>query len=1115
MFSRFNKVYWVLIIALCVAGGVFSWLYFSSAFPLVDVEISMDRAGALEKAKKIAGEYNLGPGGVEQTASFSRNNEVQNFVELEAGGKEAFREMIREGFYQPFQWHVRNYRPGKSRETTIRFTPTGRPYGFQEKWPEEDTGPALTGKEARKIAETKARENWSVDLEKYDLISSGSNELPVGRVDHTFIYELSGEEIGAGSYRLRLKVSGRQLSEVTRFVKIPEAFTRRYQNMRSTNNFIQNVGNVFVYLGYLLIGCLFGSYWLLKEDALRWRKALAWGGFITFLLFLGSLNSLPLAWGGYDTALPAGSFLARQIVNALSSSLIFGVIITLTFIAAEGLTRQAFGHQPRFWKLWNPRAAGSSVVFKLTLLGYSLTGLYFAYNVGLYSFALDSLGWWVPSGLMYNPNILAHYVVWLEPVVNALRAGFWEECLFRAVPLAGAALLGNRFGRRKWWIGFALVFQALVFGAGHASYATQPAYARMVELFFSSLAMGGLYLLYGLYPVIIIHFIYDLILMAMPIFVATAAGIWLSQAAVITVALVPLGIVLFAWLYRGKLEDLPERFYNRFSAPGSAGETQSANFPVPEGLSRRKTGIIILIGLIGLAGWWGFDSFETYETPLEMKREAAVQRAKKLLAAEGENPDEWMIAPSVSAARSRADAFVWQEGDTAAYNRLMGNYLHGPSWSVRFFSFEGSVEERAEEYRVKLAPGENREQIQHILPESAEGDSLARRPARSRADSAVHNRYELGNRDLKLVRAKPRSRPNRRDWTFVYEDPNSYPLEAGEARLEVNIAGSEVTGVSRYVHVPEDWSREKRSRDAIFDLLSRLESTFLYLLVLAGAFAGLVYWGKGWPFASRPAWTVFALYLLLVVLTTANSWPRIVAGFNTSEPFWNQVVVVLLGRLMMLLRGGFLALVAGFVHARLGKNKTGSVLRSVFTGFGLAATAAGLLTLGGYLAPDMLPPWGDYGALDHFFPWAQAVLAGSWTLLNGSLIILLFAAVYHRLSRANNIHRWGSLLLAVVFGILIGIEAGQPFSHPLGPAVSCFIFALLFAAASFWFLANDRSFVPSAVGGFLVISHLKVLFTASHPQIFWGTLISAIVTLGLAVYWSFILQRNQQATGES
>jgi hypothetical protein len=56
----------------------------------------------------------------------------------------------------------------------------------------------------------------------------------------------------------------------------------------------------------------------------------------------------------------------------------------------------------------------------------------------------------------------------------SLRAGFWEECLFRAAPLAGATLIGDRPEGRRWWIGGTLVAQALIFGAVHANYPAQP-----------------------------------------------------------------------------------------------------------------------------------------------------------------------------------------------------------------------------------------------------------------------------------------------------------------------------------------------------------------------------------------------------------------------------------------------------------------------------------------------------------------------------------------------------------------------------------------------------------------------------------------------------------------
>ena len=107
-----------------------------------------------------------------------------------------------------------------------------------------------------------------------------------------------------------------------------------------------------------------------------------------------------------------------------------------------------------------------------------------------YTFVTKKLGWWAPADTSYDPNQLAAYFPWLTSIGISLGAGFWEECLFRAVPLAGAALVGDRFGKRNLFIGIAFVFQAIVFGAAHANYPVQPAYARVVELMIPSFLFG-------------------------------------------------------------------------------------------------------------------------------------------------------------------------------------------------------------------------------------------------------------------------------------------------------------------------------------------------------------------------------------------------------------------------------------------------------------------------------------------------------------------------------------------------------------------------------------------------------------------------------------------------
>ena len=95
-------------------------------------------------------------------------------------------------------------------------------------------------------------------------------------------------------------------------------------------------------------------------------------------------------------------------------------------------------------------------------------------------------GWWDPASTLFDPDVIATPFPWISSVSGALGAGFWEECLFRAVPLAGAALIGDKFGKRNLFIGISFVLQAIIFGAAHANYPVQPAYARLIELMIPS-----------------------------------------------------------------------------------------------------------------------------------------------------------------------------------------------------------------------------------------------------------------------------------------------------------------------------------------------------------------------------------------------------------------------------------------------------------------------------------------------------------------------------------------------------------------------------------------------------------------------------------------------------
>ncbi|MBW8869148.1 MAG: hypothetical protein JF610_17780, partial [Acidobacteria bacterium] len=165
--------FWIALALVSAAAAFIGVRYFPQAFSIVALDITMDRDRALNEARSVMARDRLGPSGYRQAASFALDEQAQTFVELEGGGKAAFTTMLRSGLYSAYTWRVRQFKEGETNETTIRFTPDGKPYGVIEKLKEDAPGAAVGGAEARRIAELEASTRWSIDFSRYALVEQG------------------------------------------------------------------------------------------------------------------------------------------------------------------------------------------------------------------------------------------------------------------------------------------------------------------------------------------------------------------------------------------------------------------------------------------------------------------------------------------------------------------------------------------------------------------------------------------------------------------------------------------------------------------------------------------------------------------------------------------------------------------------------------------------------------------------------------------------------------------------------------------------------------------------------------------------------------------------------
>lgn len=1112
---------WILFGLIGVAGVVVAIRFFPTAFPIVTLDLAMDREAAVARADTLAGRYGWDPADARTTATFGQTDaEVQAYVELEAGGRDAFVGLAESGIHQPYVWTVRRFQEGAVEESRVRFTPAGEPYGFRLRLSEEDPGGGnLAEAEARAVAEQAAAE-WGADLSSFELLESSEETHPGGRVDHTFVFERTDAAVGDGRFRLRIRVAGNRASELAHFVYVPEAFSQRYQDMRSGNDAIAFASqSVFVVL-FLLVGGVGGTAFLMKKRGVVWRPALAWGVLTAVLLGLGIVNSLPLSWMGYDPAVSIQTFLAQQLVLAGATAALGAPLLAFIFLAGESLGRRAFPGHLQQWRFWSPRVAASTPALGRTAGAYLLLGSQLGYVVLFYLATSRLEGWWSPAEAVVQPDLLATAQPWLVAVSTSLFAAFWEESAFRAIPIACAALLGARYGRRGLWIWGAVVLQAVVFAAGHANYPQQPAYARLVELTIPALLWGVIYLYFGLVPTIISHFTYNLSLLSIPLFASSAPGILLDRVVVVAAGLTPLLIVVGARLRVGARRKAPEWAYNRAWKPPAVEEPEAdagkdeAESPAPEAspaarglLSRRK--LVYALGALGAVAW-GAEAFTNAggAPRLASTRSEAIAVALDTLTRRGHAVESWKPLVQVDPGREDDHRYVFDEAGPEVYESLLGTYLRRPQWIVRFLDFQADPEQRVEELRVHLDSAAEPVRLRHILPEARPGAGLEEGAARTAALAALQGRFGMAPESIRETGAVETARPERTDWRFTFEDPAALAGVPGEARLTVALAGDEVVDAARFVNVPEEWELARADGEALRTLVNLCAALLLVLGFAGACVLSAVTWARR-GLDTRLFVRATLIAAVALGLGWANSWPEAEAIFSPAQPWGLQAGIAAFGGFLVLLFGSAaVGLGAALAHRWLGEGRDGltETRASRPLALALGAVLLGLLTLGDRVAGG-LPAWPDVAAANSYAPTLAGPLAATTGFLFATTGLLLMSGLA---LRSGARLRW-----RIAFGAFVLLAGVFSVPGPLQESVFTWVPAALLGGAVFFGLARlgaaAPALVPGIVGTLTCADFLVQVASGPYPGARLGGVLGVLVAGALAVGWMREMQTRPPA----
>jgi membrane protease YdiL (CAAX protease family) len=819
--STHYRIIGVTVVAAAVSLGV-AIKYFSRAFPEASIDFKVSRNDSESIAAGFLAARHLDVRGYRHAAAFDYDDDSKLYLERTLGLERM--NQLTGGPIHLWRWSHRWFKSQQIEELRVDVTPQGTVAAFAREIAETAPGASLEQGQARAVAETFLRGAMQRNLEDLEFVEAASQKRPA-RVDHTFTWKQKSVNLGDGSLRVEVEVSGDQVGGYREYVKVPEQWQRDYEKLRSRNISAQLVDES---LWILLCAAALGFLILrLRDHDVPLRTAAGFGAVAIVLYFLSQVNTFSLAQFDYLTKDSYTSFLANYFTGSLLKALGVGAFVFLVVAAAEPMYREGFPRQMslRRYLSWNGVRTRSFLI--ANIVGIGLTFFFFAYQAVFYLVA-NKLGAWAPSDVNFS-NDLNTRIPWVGVLFIGFFPAVTEEMQFRAFAIPFLKkILGS------WPL--AIVLAAFNWGFLHSAYPNQPFFIRGLEVGVGGIIMGLVMMRFGIVATLIWHYSVDALYTAFILLRSSNHYLMVSGGATAGIMLVPLLVALLAYWRTGTFTD-EESLTNAHE--GVARETRPAPPPEQEAtlayrpLSRKRfvaaaaiTAACVLIALI-----------PAYEFGDGIK--VKTTRADALHTA-----DDFLAKRSVEPGTFQRAAWLDENVDPSALRYLLERrslkdsdqiYRQATApllWEVRYLR-----PLQKEEYLVFVDAQTGRVfDHQHEVDEDAPGASLASEDARKLAEQAMQERGYTPT-DFKLVDSRSNKRKAREDYAFIWraKPGDQRNVDGAEYRLEVEIAGDQVVGFRRFFKLPEDWERAHSA-----ERLPNVILSVLGYVLLAGLACGVL-----------------------------------------------------------------------------------------------------------------------------------------------------------------------------------------------------------------------------------------------------------------------------------
>jgi membrane protease YdiL (CAAX protease family) len=870
-----------------IIGVLFAQKYFFRAFPEASVNFQVSREEALARAQKFVSGMGENVSGYRSTVAFDVDDDAKTYLERELGLQQA--NQIMSSDVHVWFWNVRFFKPQQEEEFRVRVSPAGQIAGYDHKIEESQGGTSLERAAAQTAAQNYLTSKLGMDLKVWDVLPEEANsKKKPNRLDWSFTWEKHGFRAKGAPYRLQVSLQGDRIGGSEEFLKVPEAWQRSFSRLRSGNNTLASV--FFVLYFALLAIAVRKAIRFTKQGQTSWRGAILLGLVVTALLFLQNLNDWPHWASSYDTNQSYGSFLALKLTMALLLSVLSALTITLVLPSAEPLYRASQPERMQLSRAFTLRGLRSKEFFSAAVVGVSMAAAHIGYVVAFYVVA-SRFGAWAPQELNFDDSVNTAFP-WISGAAIGLLASTNEEFTFRlfAIPYF-KKITGSR------WI--AVIVPAFLWSFLHSNYPQEPAYIRGIEIGLVGIVAGIVMLRWGIVATLIWHYTVDASLVGLLLMRSNSLYFKVSGAVVAAAALAPLAFACLSYLTRGGFET-DENLLNRaapvpeadLSAEPAAAAARSIRY---EALAPAMIAVLAACVVVGGALAWRLkpQAIGDY-LKLSVNARLAQARADEILRQRHLDPKSYFHATVLAeVADPIKNEYLRQRVGIAGVNKIYEDQVPAALWQVRYFR-----DSQPEEFAVILRPDGSLHSVHHTLAEEAQGASLTKEEARTRAEKFLAEEKKIDLQAWTLVESSSDKKPHRTDHSLTWQQ--NTPLAAGTAsvsnaadhayaRINVQVLGDEVTSYRTYVKIPEEWVRKQKELTPGRTIVNYVIPGLL--LVGLGITALIVFFknfrseaARAIPWKRIGIWSFWGLCGFLVAFVLGSRIAQVLELYDTSNP---------------------------------------------------------------------------------------------------------------------------------------------------------------------------------------------------------------------------------------